>query len=183
MIQSFGVEQNNNLKGQQESNNNSIVTMLHEIQEEYNYLPENVLRELAKEKNVALIDLYRVATFYSLFSLTPKGKHKIVTCTGTACHVRGSEKVTEEISRTLGIEPGETSEDGEYSLEAVNCLGACALAPLVVIDDQYHANMTPGQISSLLKDSKKEMQQEKMQQEHMKSNCHCSRVPIGPKEK
>ena len=158
-------------------NNHSIVTLLHEIQDRYNYLPEDVLRQLAGEKNIPLIDVYRVATFYSLFSLKPKGKHKIMTCTGTACHVRGSEKVTEEISRFLGIEPGETTEDGEYSLEAVNCLGACALAPLVVIDEQYHANITPSQIAPLLNGSKQETCKEKS------AGCHCSSVTIGTKEK
>ncbi len=167
-------EQNNN----NASNNHSLVTMLHQIQETYNYLPENVLRELAKEKNIPLVDLYRVATFYSLFSLTPKGKHKILTCTGTACHVRGSEKVTEEISRVLGIQPGETTEDGEYSLEAVNCLGACALAPLVVVDEQYHANMTPAQIGALFNGVRKSTCQDKES-----SHCHCSSVAVGSKEK
>ncbi len=160
------------------SNNHSLVTMLHQIQETYNYLPEHVLRALAKEKNIPLVDLYRVATFYSLFSLTPKGKHKILTCTGTACHVRGSEKVTEEISRVLGIQPGETTEDGEYSLEAVNCLGACALAPLVVVDEQYHANMTPGQVGSLFNGVKKASCQDEESR-----HCHCSSLAVGTKEK
>lgn len=168
------IEQNNN----HASNNHSLVTLLHQVQESYNYLPEDVLRALAKEKNIPLIDLYRVATFYSLFSLKPKGKHKILTCTGTACHVRGSEKVTEEISRVLKILPGETTEDGEYSLEAVNCLGACALAPLVVVDEQYHANMTPGQVGSLFNGVKKAAGRD---QEH--SHCHCSGATVGSKEK
>ncbi len=159
------------------SNNNSIVNMLHDIQNRYNYLPEDVLRDLAHEEGIPLVDIYRVATFYSLFSLKPKGKHKIMTCTGTACHVRGSEKVTEEITRLLDIKPGETTEDGEYSLEAVNCLGACALAPLVVIDEQYHANITPGKISALLNGVSKEMVKAKS------AGCHCSSVPIGTKEK
>jgi NADH:ubiquinone oxidoreductase subunit E len=91
---------------QDSASNGSVVALLQEIQERYNYLPEEILRKVAREKNIPLIDIYSVATFYKAFSLTPKGKHKIVTCSGTACHVRGSEKVTREISRLLGVEPG-----------------------------------------------------------------------------
>ncbi|MDO9535107.1 MAG: NAD(P)H-dependent oxidoreductase subunit E [Bacillota bacterium] len=130
--------------------NGSIISLLQEIQERYNYLPEDVLRDLAKKRNVSLMEIFSIATFYKSFSLTPKGKHKIVTCSGTACHVRGSEKVTREISRKLGIEPGSTTEDGEYSLESVNCLGACALAPLVVIDDQYFGSMSSAKILEII---------------------------------
>jgi len=128
----------------------SVVSLLQQIQEKYNYLPEEILKEVSKEKDIPLIDLYSVATFYKAFSLTPKGKHKIVACTGTACHVRGSDKVIREISRKLGIEPGETTKDGMYSLENVNCLGACALAPLVVIDENYYGNMNSVKILEIL---------------------------------
>lgn len=130
--------------------NGSIISMLQEVQEKFNYLPEDVLRDLAKQRNVSLMEVYSIATFYKAFSLSPKGRHKVKTCTGTACHVRGSEKVTEEISRILGIKPGSTSEDGEYSLETVNCLGACALAPLVEVDGEYLSNMTPSKIREFL---------------------------------
>ncbi|RJX23840.1 MAG: NAD(P)H-dependent oxidoreductase subunit E [Dethiobacter sp.] len=136
-----------NLKKQ---NGSSVVSLLQEVQEKYNYLPEELLREIAKERNIPLMDIYSVATFYKAFSLSPKGKHKVVTCSGTACHVRGSEKVTREISRTLGIESGHTTEDGLYSLENVSCLGACALAPLVVIDGEYHGSMTSAKILEIL---------------------------------
>jgi len=101
---------------------------------------------------IPLIDIYSVATFYKSFSLTPKGKHQVVTCSGTACHVRGSEKVTEEISRVLNLKKGTTSKDGEYSLECVNCVGACALAPLVIVDGQNYGHMTPSKVRSLFKD-------------------------------
>ncbi len=141
--------------GQKETagqNNVSLVALLQEVQERYNYLPEDVLRELAREKNLSLMEMYSVATFYKSFSLQPRGKHKVATCSGTACHVRGSEKVTEELSRVLGIKPGETSQDGAYSLETVNCLGACALAPLVVVDGEYHGNMTAARAAALIKE-------------------------------
>ncbi len=130
---------------------NSLVSLLQDIQGKYRYLPEDVLREIAKQKNIPLIDIYRVATFYKSFSLEPKGKHIIQTCTGTACHVRGSEKVTEEISHSLGIKPGETAKDGLYSLETVNCVGACALAPLVMVNEDPHGNMTPIKAANLIK--------------------------------
>jgi len=101
----------------------TIVALLQAIQEKYNYLPEELLSKAAKEMEVPLIDIYSVAKFYKSFSLVPKGRHRVVTCTGTACHVRGSEKITEEISRILGVEVDSTSEDGEHSLECVNCVG------------------------------------------------------------
>jgi NADH:ubiquinone oxidoreductase subunit E len=146
LTESLRFEQNDSIS----QRNGSTISLLQEIQERYNYLPEEVLRDLAKERNLSLMDLYSIATFYKSFSLSPKGRHKVKTCTGTACHVRGSEKVTEEISRILGIKPGSTSEDGEYSLETVNCLGACALAPLVEVDGEYLSNMTPSRIREIL---------------------------------
>ena len=129
----------------------SIVTVLQSIQEKYNYLPEDLLKKTAQEMNIPLIEVYSVATFYKSFSLVPRGEHMIVTCMGTACHVRGSDAVTEEISRLLNVNRGATSNDGKYTLECVNCLGACALAPLVIVDGQYHGNMTPAKIHRLFK--------------------------------
>ena len=128
----------------------SLVGLLQEIQEIYGYLPEDVLREVARSKGIPLIDVFSVATFYKAFSLKPKGKNRITACTGTACHVRGSQKVAEEISRSLGIRPGDTTEDGLYSLETVNCVGACALAPLVLVNEESHGNMTPAKAANLL---------------------------------
>ncbi|MFO7951959.1 MAG: NAD(P)H-dependent oxidoreductase subunit E [Bacillota bacterium] len=127
----------------------SIVTLLQAIQEKYNYLPEELLKKAAEEMDVPLIDVYSVAKFYKSFSLVPEGRHQIVTCSGTACHVRGSEKITEEISRILGVEVGSTSPDGEYSLKCVNCVGACASAPLVLVDGHYYGNMTPLKVNKL----------------------------------
>ena len=128
----------------------SIVAILQQIQEQHNYLPEDALKEVSRKTGVPLIEIYRVATFYKSFSLTPKGRHKVVACSGTACHLRGSERITGEISRILGVQPGATTADGIYTLEKVNCLGACALAPLVVIDGRYHANLTPGEAGKII---------------------------------
>ncbi len=127
----------------------SVVALLQAIQEKYNYLPEELLKQVSQEMEIPLIDIYSVATFYKAFSLIPKGKHQIVTCLGTACHVRGSEKVTEEICRVLNIKRDSTSKDGMYSLECVNCLGACALAPLVIMDGKYYGHMTPLKVRQL----------------------------------
>jgi NADH:ubiquinone oxidoreductase subunit E len=139
-------------------NGQSLVALLQDVQEQYNYLPEDVLREVAATQNLSLMDIYSVATFYKSFTLHPRGRHQVVTCSGTACHVRGSEMVTHEISRVLGIKPGETTEDGEYSLESVNCLGACALAPLMVVDGEYHGNVTAARAVAVLKEQLKQLQ-------------------------
>lgn len=128
----------------------SMVAILQQIQEQHNYLPEDLLKEVSQKTGVPLIEIYRVATFYKSFSLTPKGRHKVVACSGTACHLRGSERITSEISRLLGVQPGDTTADGIYTLEKVNCLGACALAPLLVIDGRYHANLTPGGAAKII---------------------------------
>lgn len=116
----------------------SVMPILQSINEKYKYLPEDILRYIAQEINVSLSQLYHVATFYTSFSLKPRGKHLIKVCMGTACHVRGSPRVLDEIKRYLEIEPGETTKDGFFSLQTVNCLGACALSPVVVIDDDYY---------------------------------------------
>lgn len=166
-------------------NGESIVALLQQVQEQYNYLPEHVLRELARTGGLSLMEMYSVATFYKSFSLQPRGKHKVVVCTGTACHVQGSEKVTDELSRMLGIKPGETSPDGEYSLENVNCLGACALAPLLVVDGNYHGNMTVARVATIIKEQlrkDKGKTAEAFNQEieqKAQGGCCCARLLAG----
>ena len=128
-----------------------LISMLHDIQAEYNYLPEDALRYLAEKIDVPPIRVYGVASFYSSFSLKPRGRHLCTVCTGTACHVRRSPMVLEELERKLGIRAGDTTEDGEFTLETVNCLGACALGPIVVVDGEYHGHTTPGKVGSILK--------------------------------
>jgi NADH:ubiquinone oxidoreductase subunit E len=128
-----------------------LISILEDVQNHYNYLPEEALRKIAKELNIPLRDVYGVATFYGAFRLNPCGKHRVHVCLGTACHVRGGKKVLEEMERELKIKARETTKDKEFTLETVNCLGACALGPIVVIDDEYHGNITPAKISSLFK--------------------------------
>jgi len=129
----------------------SLVGLLQDVSEEFGYLPEGVLETLSGRLNVPLSHMYSLATFYTSFRLDPLGKHHCSVCVGTACHVRGAELVVDAIERELNIRAGETTEDGNFTLETVNCLGACALGPLVVIDGEYHGKMDQRKIAKLLK--------------------------------
>jgi len=132
-------------------NGDSLLSILQDIQAEYGYLPEEELIETAEMLDVPLIDVYGVATFYKSFSLTPRGRHRVKVCLGTACHVRGADRIVEEVGRKLAIKPGETSENGEFSLETVMCLGCCAIGPVVVIDGKYYGQVTPTKVESILR--------------------------------
>jgi len=131
--------------------NETLLSVLQDIQAKYGYLPEEKLIETAETLDMPLIDVYGVATFYKSFSLTPKGRHQVKVCLGTACHVRGASRIDKEVGRKLGIGPGETSEDGEFSLETVMCLGCCAIGPVVVIDGKYYGQVTPTKVESILR--------------------------------
>ena len=132
-------------------NNENLLSVLQDIQAKYGYLPEEKLIETAETLDMPLIDVYGVATFYKSFSLTPRGRHQVKVCLGTACHVRGADRIVEEVGRKLGIGPEETSEDGEFSLETVMCLGCCAIGPVVVIDGKYYGQVTPTKVESILR--------------------------------
>jgi NADH-quinone oxidoreductase subunit E len=120
----------------------ALIPILQDVQETCNWLPPEVLEYVAKSLNVPLINVYSVATFFKSFSLEPRGEHVCTVCLGTACHVRGGPIVLSYFERKLGIPVGETSADRKFTLERVNCLGACALAPLVVVDGEYYGQMT-----------------------------------------
>ncbi len=137
-----------------QASRSGLISILHDVQEEYGYLPEEVLRLISKKRNRPLIDIYRVAAFYSSFRFRPKGKHLLQICLGTACHVRGGSQVAEELGKKLGVEPGGTSKDGEFTFETVNCLGCCAIGPVVVKDDKYHGQVRIRDIGSLLMNEK-----------------------------
>ena len=128
----------------------SLISMLQDIQSEYHYLPEESLRRVAKSLDLPLIQVYGVATFFKAFSLKPKGKHQCAVCTGTACHVRGAPSILGELERQLDIKSGETTEDMMFTLESVNCLGACALGPVAVVDGEYHGQMNAGKAKKLI---------------------------------
>jgi len=127
-----------------------LVEVLLDLQDQEGYLPEEALKTVSKELGVPLIDVYRVAHFYKAFSLKPRGKNLITICTGTACHVRGSDLLVNQVRGQLGIEPGETTADGQITVECVNCVGACALGPIVIHNDAYCKNMTPGKLRKKL---------------------------------
>ncbi len=127
-----------------------IIQVLHYIQNEYNYLPQDVLTSISKALRIPLSKLYSIATFYAAFSLVPRGKHLCTVCMGTACHVRGAPAVLSRIEERLGIKAGDTTPDNQFTLETVNCLGACALAPIVVIDGEYHGQTTVNKVDRLL---------------------------------
>jgi NADH:ubiquinone oxidoreductase subunit F (NADH-binding)/NADH:ubiquinone oxidoreductase subunit E/Pyruvate/2-oxoacid:ferredoxin oxidoreductase delta subunit len=128
-----------------------LTAILHRVQEEYNYLPEQALRDIATIMEIPLVDIYGVATFYTSFSLEPKGKHIVTVCMGTACHVRNSRGLLEEICRCLDVDPGETTEDRMFTVETVNCLGACAMGPVMVVDGTYYGEMKASKVPRILK--------------------------------
>ena len=129
----------------------NLIAILLDVQESFNYLPPDALRHVAKALNIPLIDVVGVATFYRAFSLKPRGKHTCLVCLGTACHVRGGPKILEELERKLDIPAGETTKDGQFTLETVACLGCCAIGPVVVVDRDYHAHTTVRNVGTILK--------------------------------
>jgi NADH-quinone oxidoreductase subunit E len=127
-----------------------LIAILEDIQAEYGYLPETALRTVAAETGHSLVDTYGVATFFRSFSLQPRGKHLITVCLGTACHVRKASMIVGEFERQLGIRPGETTPDREFTLETVNCLGACAIGPIVVVDGHYFSKVNTAKVRDIL---------------------------------
>jgi NADH-quinone oxidoreductase subunit E len=129
----------------------SLIGLLQDVSESLGYLPEKALETISQKLNVSLSHLYSLATFYTSFRLEPMGKHLCSVCVGTACHVKGATGVVEAIERELDIKAGETTRDGNFTLETVNCLGACALGPLVVIDEDYHGKLDQRKAVKLIK--------------------------------
>lgn len=128
----------------------SLVMLLQDIQEQYGYLPPEALKDAGRRLDVSLSRLYGLATFYRSFSLEPRGRHEIWICTGTACHVRGAATILAHLQRQLGVDSGETTDDGFATLVGVNCLGACALGPVMVVDGKYHGKMTVAKTNDVL---------------------------------
>ena len=129
----------------------SLIQVLLDIQSENNWLPKEVLERVAERLDVPMTRIQHIATFYKAFSLVPKGRHKVHVCMGTACHVRGAQRLLDTLQETTGIKPGETDLDLKFSLETVNCLGCCALGPVLEIDGKTHGKMTPAQTIEPLK--------------------------------
>ena len=129
----------------------SVIQVLLEIQRENRWLPGEVLDRVSEKLSVPLSRIQQIVTFYKAFSLSPKGRHEIHVCLGTACHVRGAPRVLDTVQDLTGIKPGETSPDLKFSLKTVNCVGCCALGPVVVIDGEYHGKMVPATSEEVLK--------------------------------
>ena len=128
----------------------NLIPLLQEAQEKFGYLPEEVMQRLAKFLKLPESTVYGVSTFYAQFKLVPTGRRLVKVCRGTACHVRGGARILREVEKRLGIKQGETSEDFEYTLETVACIGACALAPTMVIDKETHGQMTTKKVTEVL---------------------------------
>ena len=135
---------------EREAQPDQLIEVLQDMQAHFNYLPEDGLRIVLERLGVPPIEVFRVASFYKAFSLEPRGRHLLTVCTGTACHVRGAPRLMDTVVGELNIAPGETTEDGAFTLEGVNCLGCCAIGPVVVLDDDYHDHMTPGKLRKLI---------------------------------
>ena len=127
-----------------------LISILEAIQGKYGYLSEEALRIVSQETGRSLVDIYGVATFYRAFSLKPRGKHLFSVCLGTACHVRNAPSIAKEVEKLLGVKSGETTSDKEFTFETVNCLGACALGPIVVVDGHYFSNVTISKVKEIL---------------------------------
>ncbi|RLI06074.1 NADH-quinone oxidoreductase subunit NuoE [Candidatus Bathyarchaeota archaeon] len=129
---------------------NALIQILLDIQKEFRWVSKPAMMWVSERLGVPLSRIYQIATFYKVFSLTPQGRHKIRVCLGTACHVRGGPIIMERVKRLLGIEDGEVTPDGRFSLERVNCLGCCALGPVMVVDNEYYGNVKPAEVEKIL---------------------------------
>lgn len=129
----------------------NIIEMMHDVENEFNYLPKEILFEISKQANIPLSRVYNVATFYNAFSLKPKGKHRICVCMGTPCHALGAPRIVSALERELGIKCGDVTPDMKFSIETTGCVGTCGLAPVVVIGDDLFGPMTIDSTQRLLK--------------------------------
>ncbi len=144
------VLQTDEIIGRYEGKRQFMIQMLQDANAEFNYLPEKALKRISERLNVPYAEVYGTASFYKAFSLEPRGEHIIQVCLGTACHVRGAAKVLDEITRELGLVESGTTDDMKFTVETVNCLGACALAPVIAVDGKFHGQMTPGKVGNML---------------------------------
>jgi NADH-quinone oxidoreductase subunit E/NADP-reducing hydrogenase subunit HndA len=129
-----------------------LINVLHKCQEHFGYLPAEVQEVISNELVVPVAKIYGVVTFYSFFTMTPRGKHPISICMGTACYVRGAEKVLEEFKKELGLQVGQTTPDGKFSLSSLRCVGACGLAPVVMVGDKTYGRVAPDDVRNIIKE-------------------------------
>jgi NADP-reducing hydrogenase subunit HndA len=129
-----------------------LINVLHKCQGHFGYLPAEIQEVVSNELNVPVAKVYGVVTFYSFFTMTPKGKHPVSICMGTACYVRGAEKVLEEFKKELGLQVGQTTNDGKFSLSSLRCVGACGLAPVVMVGDKTYGRVAPDDVRNIIKE-------------------------------
>ena len=127
-----------------------LIQVLLDVQHEYNWLPQEALKHISDRLGIAFSEVYRVASFYKAMSLTPRGKHLVRVCLGTACHVRGAPRILDTVEQALNIKAGQTTQNMKFSVERVNCLGCCALGPVMVIDGEAHGNLKPAHVEEIL---------------------------------
>jgi NADH-quinone oxidoreductase subunit E len=132
----------------------ALLAILQDIQAEEKYLPKEVLEHVSQQMNIPLVQVFRIATFYNALSLKPRGRHKIDVCLGTACHVRGGERILEKLERDLAISVGKTTKDKRFTLESVHCVGCCSLGPVAVIDGDVYGRLSQDKVPALLKEYK-----------------------------
>jgi len=137
-----------------------LIEVLQDVQESYGYISQDAMRAVSQGLGVPLMEVYRVASFYKAFKLKPCGKNHLIMCMGTACHVRGARLLSEQAAGQLGVELGEVTPDGMFSVEHVNCLGACALGPIVRQNGSYHHHMTPGKLRKLIESLRRQETEE-----------------------
>jgi len=137
-----------------------LIEVLQDVQENYGYIPQDAMRTVSQGLGVPLMEVYRVASFYKAFKLKPCGKNHLIMCMGTACHVQGARLLSEQAAGQLGVELGEVTPDGMFSVEHVNCLGACALGPIVRQNGSYHHHMTPGKLRKLIESLRRQETEE-----------------------
>ena len=140
---------------------NQLIEVLQDIQKNYGYISQEAMLTVSRGLGVPLIEVYRVASFYKAFRLKPSGKHVLTFCTGTACHVRSANLLLDQATVHLGVQPGEVTVDGLFSIEHVNCLGACALGPIVTENGSYHHHMTPAKLRKLIENLRSQKTEEK----------------------
>jgi NADH:ubiquinone oxidoreductase subunit E len=140
---------------------NQLIEVLQDVQKNYGYISQETMRIISQNLGVPLIEVYRVASFYKAFRLKPSGKHVLTFCTGTACHVRSADLLLDQATSYIGVEPGEVTPDGQFSIERVNCLGACALGPIVAENGSYHHHMTPAKLRKLIETLRNQKTEEK----------------------
>jgi len=139
---------------QVEDKQKELIHILHNVQSKYGYIPPQAITAIAKYLKISEGEIYGVVTFYKAFSLEPRGKHLVTICMGTACHVRGAPSILDEFERQLNIKSGETTEDKKFTLETVNCVGACALGPIAIADEEYHGQLKTREVEKIIEEIK-----------------------------